>query len=74
MDEYLRLAGRYAQIITDRLHFAVCGLLCSRRVILCPNAYHKNLGMWETWLHRLGCEWAETPDEAASRLEVGQGS
>jgi hypothetical protein len=59
--EYLALAGRYAHIVTDRLHFAICGLLNRRRVTLLPNSYHKNRSLWETWLRHLGCEWADDP-------------
>ncbi len=61
--EYLALAGRYSHIITDRLHFAICGLLNRRRVTLLPNSYHKNRSLWETWLTDLGCEWADDPQE-----------
>jgi exopolysaccharide biosynthesis predicted pyruvyltransferase EpsI len=55
---YLALAGQFHEIITDRLHFAVCGLILGRRVTLMANSYHKNRGMWETWLRDLGCKWA----------------
>lgn len=55
--EYLTLAGLYKNIITDRLHFAICGLIMGRNVTLLPNSYHKNLGMWECWLNNLGCQW-----------------
>jgi exopolysaccharide biosynthesis predicted pyruvyltransferase EpsI len=64
---YLRKAAEYATIITDRLHFAIAGLLCRRRVILLPNSYHKNLGVYEAWLKDLHCEWAEHPEEAQER-------
>lgn len=56
---YLRLAARYRRISTDRLHFAICGLICGREVTLYPNSYHKNRSMWETWLKDLGCRWKE---------------
>ncbi len=56
--DYLNLAGRFEAIATDRLHFAICGLIRKRQVTLLPNAYHKNRSMWETWLHDLGCHWA----------------
>ncbi|MFV0445602.1 MAG: iron-sulfur cluster assembly scaffold protein, partial [Planctomycetaceae bacterium] len=61
--KYLALASRYSHIITDRLHFAICGLLNRRRVTLLPNSYHKNRSLWETWLADLGCEWANDPRE-----------
>ncbi|MFV0442512.1 MAG: polysaccharide pyruvyl transferase family protein [Planctomycetaceae bacterium] len=63
--DYLALASRYGHIITDRLHFAICGLLNQRRVTLLPNSYHKNRSIWETWLSDLGCEWANDPLEVS---------
>lgn len=57
--DYLALASRYDAIITDRLHFAICGLILGRRVTLLPNSYHKNRGMYESWLLELGCHWSE---------------
>lgn len=57
--EYFRLAASYRRIVTDRLHFAVCGLLAGRRVTLLPNDYHKNRSMHSTWLKDLGCDFAE---------------
>lgn len=60
-EDYLRLAARYRSITTDRLHFAICGLIAGRTVTLLPNSYHKNRSMWETWLVGLGCQWREHP-------------
>jgi exopolysaccharide biosynthesis predicted pyruvyltransferase EpsI len=65
--EYLALAARYARIVTDRLHFAICGLLLGRHTTLLPNSYHKNFSMYETWLKDLGCEFAASPHEALRR-------
>ncbi len=65
--QYLALAGKYQHIVTDRLHFAICGLLHRRRVTLLPNSYHKNTSMYTTWLHRFGCQFAQTPHEALAR-------
>jgi exopolysaccharide biosynthesis predicted pyruvyltransferase EpsI len=56
--EYLALAARYERIVTDRLHFATCGLLAGREVTLIANNYHKNVSMYETWLRGLGCGFA----------------
>lgn len=56
-EKYVEEAAIYKTIITDRLHFAICGLICSRQVFLMPNNYHKNLGMYEAWLKDLGCKW-----------------
>lgn len=59
--DYVRLASQYEHIVTDRLHFAVCGMVCGRRVTLLPNVYWKNRSMYSTWLENLGCGWEETP-------------
>ncbi len=59
--EYLALAGRYEQIVTDRLHFAICGLLHGRPTTLLPNSYNKNISMFDTWLKDLGCQFALRP-------------
>lgn len=65
---YLALAARYRRIVTDRLHFAIAGLLAGRDVTLLANAYHKNRSMHETWLAALGCRFAETPKAAIRPL------
>ncbi len=57
--QYLELAADYEHVVTDRLHFAVCALICGRRATLLPNVYHKNRSMHQTWLQDLGCEFAE---------------
>lgn len=72
-EEYLALAARYKTIVTDRLHFAVSGLMAGREVYLLPNDYHKNRGVHETWLARLGCRFAESPaDVPAARTLFGR--
>jgi exopolysaccharide biosynthesis predicted pyruvyltransferase EpsI len=62
--EYLDLAARFEHIITDRLHFAICGLIVGRKTTLLPNRYHKNRSMHETWLKGLGCLFAQNVREA----------
>ena len=57
--EYIMLASQYQHVITDRLHFAICSLLCGNTTTLLSNNYHKNLGMWEAWLKDLGCLWGD---------------
>ncbi len=64
LDEYFKLAAGYEHVITDRLHFAIIALLLKRKATLLPNKYHKNRGMWETWLKDLGCGWADDPEAA----------
>lgn len=58
-EDYLKLAGKFRSITTDRLHFAICGLLLGREVTLLPNSYHKNQSVYETWLKDLGCKWKQ---------------
>ncbi|MHB1035727.1 MAG: polysaccharide pyruvyl transferase family protein [Pirellulales bacterium] len=62
--EYLELAADHERIVTDRLHFAIAGLLCRREVTLLANDYHKNRSMHETWLKALGCRFAACVREA----------
>ena len=65
--EYLDLAASYERIVTDRLHFAICGLLAGRETTLLPNDYHKNVSMYETWLKALGCRFAPSARAARER-------
>jgi hypothetical protein len=58
--EYLGLAAKFEHVITDRLHFAIAGLLMGRQVTLLPNSYDKNRSMYDTWLRELGCHWRDT--------------
>jgi exopolysaccharide biosynthesis predicted pyruvyltransferase EpsI len=58
------LATQYKRIITDRLHFAISGLILGRETTILPNSYHKNRSMYETWLRDLGCNFAENLETA----------
>ena len=58
-DDYIEFASRFAHIITDRLHFAIAGLIAKRQVTLLPNSTGKNKAMFDTWLEKLGCQWLE---------------
>lgn len=60
---YLDLIAPFEHIVTDRLHFAIAAMLMQRKTTLLPNTYYKNRSMWETWLHDLGCEWADHPEQ-----------
>lgn len=51
-DEYIRLAGQFRKVTTNRLHFAIASLLQGQTAVIRRNSYHKNLSMYETWLHR----------------------
>ena len=67
-EQYMRLAARYKVLITNRLHFAVAGVLLDRKTIMLPNSYHKNFGMYETWLSDLGCDFAHSLEEALQHI------
>ena len=56
---YLGLAAQYAHLETDRLHFAIAGLLLDRQVTLRSNRTGKNQAMFDTWLRALQCQWKE---------------
>jgi exopolysaccharide biosynthesis predicted pyruvyltransferase EpsI len=64
--EYIDLAAGYEHIITDRLHFAIAGLLAGRHVTLLANSYPKNRGVYEAWLKGLGCQWRDPPTIASA--------
>ncbi|MBN1851970.1 MAG: polysaccharide pyruvyl transferase family protein [Pirellulales bacterium] len=66
--QYIELAARYEHVVTDRLHFAISSLIVGRRTTLLPNVYHKNLGMYNTWLKDLGCQFAASLHEVRRRL------
>lgn len=57
--DYLRLAGSYSTLVTNRLHFAIAGLIMGAAVTLHPNAYHKNRSVWDANLKDLGCGFAD---------------
>ncbi len=54
---FLTLASMYQVIHTNRLHFAIAGLLLNRDVVLYPNSYRKNRSMFDAWLRDAGCHW-----------------
>jgi len=57
VEQYINLAATYEEIITNRLHFAIAGLLIGRRVTLLANSYYKNQAVYENSLKELGCLW-----------------
>jgi len=60
-DDYLAYVGAHRRIVTDCLHVAICGLIAGREVTLLPTRLHKQRSVWEAWLRRLGCRWADAP-------------
>lgn len=59
--DYLRLAGSYRHVHTNRLHFAIAALIMGNQATLYPNSYHKNRSVWEASLKDLGCGWSDNP-------------
>ncbi len=55
--QYVLLASQYKVIRTNRLHFAIAGMLLGRDVILYDNVYYKNRSVYETWLSKMGCRF-----------------
>lgn len=68
--DYLEFVGAHAEIVTDSVHVAICGLMAGRRVTICPTRLHKQRSLWLTWLMHFGCAWADDPDEVTKRLEI----
>ncbi len=62
VEDYLELAGEFAHVLTDRLHFAIAGLLMGRGATLLPNSYDKNQAVYECWLAELSCGWRNNLD------------
>jgi len=58
--EYLALAASCERIVTDRLHFAICGLVAGRQTTLVANDYHKSASMYDRGLRSLGCHFARS--------------
>jgi exopolysaccharide biosynthesis predicted pyruvyltransferase EpsI len=55
--DYLQLANNFSFIKTNRLHFAVAGLIMRKEVTLVNNSYHKNYSAWQAELKNLGCKF-----------------
>lgn len=51
--QYIDLASNYKTIHTNRLHFAICGILLGREVYLHSGRYFKNRSFYNTWLREL---------------------
>ena len=62
-DEYFLLAAECEGIRTDRLHFAIAGMIANRQVTLLRNSYFKNQAMYDLWLHGRGCRWEDTEED-----------
>lgn len=45
--DFFRLLERSSEIVTDRLHVAICGSLMQKKVILFDNSYGKNRAVYE---------------------------
>jgi hypothetical protein len=61
---YVSLAAGFQHLETDRVSFAIAGLLAGSKVTLLPDAAGENLGVYESWLYGYdSCSWAEAPSE-----------
>jgi exopolysaccharide biosynthesis predicted pyruvyltransferase EpsI len=58
-DEWLRIHAHAKEIVTNRLHSAIVGMILGKKVTLLPNSYHKNNGVWEYSLAERGVCWAD---------------
>lgn len=56
---YIAEAAKAKEIHTNRLHYAIAGLILGKDVTLYPNDYHKNRSVWEAELAALGCKWKD---------------
>lgn len=52
LDNLINVLKKSAEINTDRLHIAICGVLLGKRVRLYPNSYYKNKAVFEYSLCR----------------------
>lgn len=58
--EYLTLASMYNEIHTNRLHFAICGLIVESNIKFYANSYFKNKAIYDCSLKHLpNIEWVE---------------
>ncbi|MEW4451252.1 polysaccharide pyruvyl transferase family protein [Bremerella sp. JC817] len=60
--DYVRFAGQFEHVVTDRMHFAIAAMMNQVPTVLLENQTPKNRGMWECWLRDLGCGWANISD------------
>lgn len=56
---YMRLATYFEHIVTDRLRFAIAGLIAGREVTLLPDRDGMNQSTYRQHLAGLGCHWNE---------------
>lgn len=47
LDDLINVLKKSAEINTDRLHIAICGVLLGKQVRLYPNSYYKNKAVFE---------------------------
>jgi len=58
-EDYWEYAAQFESIMTDRLHFAICGMAMKAKVTLLPVYYHKNKTIFDEYLSDLGCAWQD---------------
>jgi exopolysaccharide biosynthesis predicted pyruvyltransferase EpsI len=56
-EDWYKLHDRFDEIVTNRLHSAIMGIIFGKKVSLYDNHYHKNRSVWEYSLKSKGVEW-----------------
>jgi len=62
LEEFIFLHGQAKEIITNRLHSAILGLIFGIPTRLFANNYHKNRSVWQFSLAPRGVKWIEAKD------------
>ncbi len=57
--EWLLIHDGAQEIVTNRLHSAILGIILGKKVTLLPNCYHKNHCLWEFSLKDQGVIWED---------------
>lgn len=66
---WLELHERAAEIVTNRLHSAIVGVVLGIPTTILPNNYHKNRSVWEFSLRDRGVGWSDqVPTDRVSSL------
>jgi exopolysaccharide biosynthesis predicted pyruvyltransferase EpsI len=73
-DRWIRLHAGARELITNRLHSAICGSILGTPTTLLSNSYFKNRAVWEHSLASRGVHWADRLDASTpSRWVAGFG-
>jgi polysaccharide pyruvyl transferase WcaK-like protein len=62
---WLRIHAHAKEIVSNRLHSCIAGVLLGKPVTVMSGSYHKNRSMWEFSLRERGATWQDyAPDSA----------